>query len=44
MTPEEFQKFYPALLGWIDVTLRLRRKYSNRLLARVFTLAAIFQR
>ncbi|MGC1892408.1 MAG: hypothetical protein WA763_01745 [Pseudolabrys sp.] len=22
MTPEEFQKFYPALLGWIDITLR----------------------
>ena len=22
MTPEEFQKYYPRLLGWIDATLR----------------------
>jgi len=22
MTPEEFQKYYPKLLGWIDVTLK----------------------
>jgi hypothetical protein len=37
MTPEEFQKFYPVLLGWIDVTLKgSRRKHSNRRLARGF--------
>ena len=45
MTPEEFQKFYPRVLGWIDVSAEgSHRKYSNLYVARVSALAAILQR
>ena len=36
MTPEEFQKFYPALLGWIDITLRAHAGNPQTVISRGF--------
>ncbi|MGC1688464.1 MAG: hypothetical protein WA756_00755 [Pseudolabrys sp.] len=36
MTPEEFQKFYPALLGWIDITLRAHAGNTQTVISRGF--------
>ena len=41
MTLEEFQKFYPVLLGWIDITLRAYAgNTQTRRLARIDAEAA----
>ena len=37
MTPEEFQKFYPVLLGWIDVTLRAHAGNTQTVASRGFS-------
>ena len=37
MTPEEFQKFYPFLLGWIDVTLRAHAGNAQTVASRGFS-------
>jgi len=37
MTPEEFQKFYPALLGWIDTTLRAHAGNTQTVVSRGFS-------
>jgi len=37
MTPEEFQKFYPVLLGWIDVTLRAHAGNTQTVASREFS-------
>jgi hypothetical protein len=34
MTPEEFQKFYPVLLGWIDTTLRAHAGNTQTVVSR----------
>jgi hypothetical protein len=36
MTPEEFQKYYPRLLGWIDATLRTHAGDSRTVASRGF--------
>ena len=36
MTPEEFQKFYPRLLGWIDTTLRAHAGNTRTVVSRGF--------
>lgn len=36
MTPEEFQKYYPRLLGWIDVTLRAHAEDTRSVASRGF--------
>ena len=36
MTPEEFQKFYPVVLGWIDVTLRAHAGNTQTVASRGF--------
>jgi hypothetical protein len=36
MTPEEFQKFYPRLLGWIDTTLRAHAGNTQTVVSRGF--------
>ncbi|MGB8302642.1 MAG: hypothetical protein WCE36_01955 [Pseudolabrys sp.] len=36
MTPEEFQKFYPVLLGWIDITLRAHAANTQTVISRGF--------
>ena len=36
MTPEEFQKFYPLLLGWIDATLRAHAGNTRTVVSRGF--------
>ena len=36
MTPEEFQKFYPLLLGWIDATLRAQSENTRTVVSRGF--------
>ena len=36
MTPEEFQKFYPVLLGWIDITLRAHAGNTQTVISRGF--------
>jgi hypothetical protein len=36
MTPEEFQKYYPRLLGWIDATLRTHAESSRTVASRGF--------
>jgi hypothetical protein len=37
MTPEEFQKFYPVLLGWIDTTLRAHAGNTQTVVSRGFS-------
>jgi hypothetical protein len=37
MTPEEFQKFYPRLLGWIDTTLRAHAGNTQTVASRGFS-------
>jgi hypothetical protein len=36
MTQEEFQKFYPLLLGWIDITLRAHAGDTQAVISRGF--------
>jgi hypothetical protein len=36
MTPEEFQKYYPRLLGWIDATLRTHAGDARTVASRGF--------
>ena len=36
MTPEEFQKFYPGLLGWIDTMLRAHAGNMQTVVSRGF--------
>ena len=36
MTPEEFQKYYPKLLGWIDVTLKAHAANARTVVSRGF--------
>src|SRR5262249_22637473 len=36
MTPEEFQKYYPRLLGWIDATLRGHAEDARTVASRGF--------
>ncbi len=36
MTPEEFQKFYPRLLGWIDTTLKAHAGNTQTVVSRGF--------
>ena len=36
MTPEEFQKYYPRLLGWIDTTLRAHAENARTVASRGF--------
>jgi hypothetical protein len=36
MTPEEFRKFYPLLLGWIDATLRAHPGNTRTVVSRGF--------
>ena len=36
MTPEEFQKYYPRLLGWIDATLRTHAGDARTIASRGF--------
>jgi len=36
MTPEEFQKIYPRLLGWIDATLRAHAGNARTVFSRGF--------
>jgi hypothetical protein len=36
MAPEEFQKFYPVLLGWIDITLRAHAGNTQTVISRGF--------
>jgi hypothetical protein len=36
MTPEEFQKYYPRLLGWIDNTLRAHAENARTVASRRF--------
>ena len=36
MTPEEFQKYYPRMLGWIDVTLRAHAEDTRSVASRGF--------
>jgi hypothetical protein len=36
MTPEEFQKYYPRLLGWIDATLRAHAEKTRTVASRGF--------
>ena len=36
MTPEEFQKYYPRLLGWIDITLRAHAANVRTVVSRGF--------
>ena len=36
MTPEEFQKYYPRLLGWIDVTLKTHEANARTVVSRGF--------
>jgi hypothetical protein len=36
MTPEEFEKYYPRLLGWIDVTLRAHAEDTRTVVSRGF--------
>jgi hypothetical protein len=36
MTPEEFQKFYPRLLGWIDTTLKAHEGNTQTVVSRGF--------
>jgi hypothetical protein len=36
MTPEEFQKYYPRLLGWIDATLRAHSENARIVVSRAF--------
>jgi hypothetical protein len=36
MTPEEFQKYYPRLLGWIDATLRAHAANARTVISRGF--------
>jgi hypothetical protein len=37
MTPEEFHKYYPRLLGWIDSTLRAHAENARTVAARGFS-------
>jgi len=37
MTPEEFQKYYPRLLGWIDTTLRAHAENARTVASRGFS-------
>jgi len=37
MTPEEFQKFYPRLLGWIDTTLKAHAGNTQTVVSRGFS-------
>ena len=37
MTPEEFQKFYPRLLGWIDTALRPHAGNTQTVASRGFS-------
>src|SRR5262252_3241103 len=36
MTPEEFQQYYPRLLGWIDTTLRAHSANARTVTSRGF--------
>ena len=36
MTPEEFQKYYPRLLGWIDTTLKAHAGNAQTVVSRGF--------
>jgi hypothetical protein len=36
MTPEEFRKYYPRLLGWIDLTLRAHLGDAQTVISRGF--------
>src|SRR5262245_61151877 len=36
MTPEEFQQYYPRLLGWIDTTLKTYAGNASTVLSRGF--------
>ena len=36
MTPEEFQKYYPRVLGWIDSTLRAHAGDAQTIVSRGF--------
>jgi hypothetical protein len=36
MTPEEFRKYYPSLLGWIDATLRAHAADAETVISRGF--------
>jgi hypothetical protein len=36
MTPEEFQKYYPRVLGWIDATLRAHAGDAQTIVSRGF--------
>jgi hypothetical protein len=36
MTPEEFQRYYPRLLGWIDATLRAHAANAQTVISRGF--------
>jgi hypothetical protein len=36
MTPEEFRKYYPSLLGWIDATLRAHAANAQTVISRGF--------
>ena len=36
MTPEEFQRYYPRLLGWIDATLRAYGEDARSVVSRGF--------
>jgi hypothetical protein len=42
MTPEEFQKFYPVLLGWIDITLRAHAGNTQTVVSRGFPRLPIY--
>jgi hypothetical protein len=36
MSPEEFRKYYPRLLGWIDTTLRVHAENARTVASRGF--------
>jgi hypothetical protein len=42
MTPEEFRKYYPLLLGWIDTTLRAHTANARTVLSRGFRRLPLF--
>jgi len=42
MTPEEFQKYYPLLLGWIDATLRAHAGNTRTVISRGFPRLALY--
>jgi len=42
MTPEEFQKYYPLLLGWIDVTLRAHARNTRTVTSRGLPRLALY--